>query len=462
MKVKATDSVQRFPGLFFQKRTSKFLVIEPANFKWAVVDEGLKEYIDFIEIERSVQTAQEYGLNLANVEELYTAGLVQINGESKYKTDFHGQNTNKELSLVILHTSNSCNFNCTYCYADASSGKPMDFSVAKCALDQAAQLHEGPVLIEFHGGEPLLNFGLIKDVVTYGNKFHRKDGSRKFKFSTQTNLSLMDDEIADYFIENEVGIGFSIDGPQQFNDKTRIYRNGESTYKGVMRGLKLLQAKGVPLTALVVVSDIAVIDQIYDFMVDTGIRSLKLSYYFRQGRAKDIMPVQKLQKEYACKLLKLTDRVFEHNARNKVRLEIKNISYMLHPILGAEIPFMCMKCPCGAGISQIGIDVDGSVYPCEEMNGKGELSIGNITQDPLVDMLASPVAKRLKERTVDQMQDCRTCEIRNACKINCPNESYNETGDFDQKTEMCDFFKVIYPELMWRVYEHRDSIKTLI
>ena len=110
----------------------------------------------------------------------------------------------------------------------------------------------------------------------------------------------------------------------------------------------------------------------------------------------------------------------------------------------------------------LGIDVDGSIYPCEEMNGKRELIVGNILQDDLDKILNSDLNKTLRRRKIEDLEDCVNCSIQTVCEVTCANHSYNESRNFNTKTEKCEYYKVMFPGLMWRIHDDFEGMLTLL
>jgi radical SAM protein with 4Fe4S-binding SPASM domain len=334
--------------------------------------------------------------------------------------------------------------------------------VAKKTIERTAEHSDEPIKLEFHGGEPLIHYRFIKQVVEYADQFRRKDGSKKFYFTMQTNASLLDEEKVDFLAKHNFRVGTSLDGLSEFNDKTRVYGNGKSTFEDTLRGIRLLQERKVPFGTIRVISNVSAVDRVRDFMLETGIRSLKLNPYFNQGRGTLVMPVQRLQRQYAYKTLELVDRLIEHNEGTDEKLRLGNVSIMLKNLMTSERAYMCMRSPCGAGTSMLGVDIDGSVYPCEEMTGKKDLIIGNVLYNTIGEMVHIPLVQLLKSRRPEDREDCGSCEVRNACEVSCANRSHNMTKGFYAKSEMCGYYKIMFPELMWRVSDNPEGMLKLI
>ncbi|MDP2947722.1 MAG: SPASM domain-containing protein, partial [Nanoarchaeota archaeon] len=160
---------------------------------------------------------------------------------------------------------------------------------------------------------------------------------------------------------------------------------------------------------------------------------------------------------YTEKMLGLADRFVSAGRKIKV----VNISTLLKNIISPRRDYMCLRFPCGAGISMLGVGVNGEVYSCEEMNGKEELQIGNVYNNSIEEIFNHPTNQRIKCRTLEKMTECRDCFAVDACGINCANRSHSETKDFYSKTPLCDYYKQMIPGLIWRIYENPKIIKCL-
>ncbi|MEY2632500.1 MAG: hypothetical protein RIR00_1154, partial [Pseudomonadota bacterium] len=147
---------------------------------------------------------------------------------------------------VALLITQKCNFRCTYCYGDGGSyggGGLMKKDTAFRTIDWLiGQSGDEPKLtVTFFGGEPLLNFKLLKEVVAYARSEGAKVG-KTFGFTVTTNGSLLTDEVLAYFKENDVAPVVSMDGPKEINDAQRPDTKGKGTYEQIVpRVRKMLQ-----------------------------------------------------------------------------------------------------------------------------------------------------------------------------------------------------------------------------
>lgn len=153
---------------------------------------------------------------------------------------------------MILVVTENCNLRCKYCayggtykYQRTHSTRRMSSQVAKKAIDYFLDEYVAPesvghlpvrTVIGFYGGEPLLRFDLIKYCVEYARSKENFESAR-CGFSITTNATLLTDEIIDYFVENEVKLSVSLNGPKEEHDRLRVYRNGGGTFDRVMANL---------------------------------------------------------------------------------------------------------------------------------------------------------------------------------------------------------------------------------
>jgi uncharacterized protein len=153
-----------------------------------------------------------------------------------------------QILQLILNVTESCNMRCRYCvfsghypYKRTHTTKQMTWDTAKAALDFFFA-HNGDIerpAVSFYGGEPLLNFKLIQQCVDYANA---QGGGRRVKYSMTTNGTLINKEIIRFLIENDVSLLVSLNGPQEINDRFRVFMSGRGTYHQVVRNLVKLKA----------------------------------------------------------------------------------------------------------------------------------------------------------------------------------------------------------------------------
>src|SRR5262249_4895812 len=142
------------------------------------------------------------------------------------------------LGSLVLNVANKCNLHCSYCYEPegakyGSSPVQMDWETARTSVDFLFQKagNNREVNVIFFGGEALLNFKLMREVVDYAEEQGRERG-KKVDFSLTTNGTLLSDEIIDFFQAHRFGLTVSIDGPQELHDKRRFFLTNKGERKG--------------------------------------------------------------------------------------------------------------------------------------------------------------------------------------------------------------------------------------
>ena len=145
-------------------------------------------------------------------------------------------------SLFILAVTNACNYRCVYCQANGMSEvHHMSREVAEQALQRIKDAPSSDITIEFQGGEPLLNYDVIRYIVLRGQELLC---NKKVQYTVVSNLSLLTEEMTDFFKENKVTVSTSIDGPEELHDYNRPEVGGKGSFRNTLRGIEMLKAKG--------------------------------------------------------------------------------------------------------------------------------------------------------------------------------------------------------------------------
>lgn len=156
----------------------------------------------------------------------------------------------RKLNKITLQVTQNCNFRCKYCiYSEETNKKQrthsqesMSLKTAKEAIDFLLDhsIDSNNVNISFYGGEPLLAFDLIKDVVDYVENVFK---GKKISYNMTSNGTLLDEEKINFLIENDFSLMISLDGPKEINDLNRVYPDGSGTYDSIMEKIHLIHEK---------------------------------------------------------------------------------------------------------------------------------------------------------------------------------------------------------------------------
>lgn len=272
-------------------------------------------------------------------------------------------------NLHIFVVTNACNMKCVYCQAQNGKCLPngfMDKPTAKRAVDIALSSPSKYLSFEFQGGEPLMNFEIIKYIVEY-TKSVNKD--KVIDFNIVTNLTLMSDEIAKFIKNNDIGISTSLDGDALLHNRNRVYRNGEGTYDDVLSGIGILEDQNIYYGAIQTTTKYSlhnakgIIDSYLKFRLPcVFIRNLTPLGCANSGwKEIGYTPEQFIAFYKEC-----FDYILEINEKGTY-LKEGHASIFLSKILnGVSANYMELRSPCGGGLGQIAYYYDGAVYTCDE------------------------------------------------------------------------------------------------
>ena len=377
--------------------------------------------------------------NEDTLETLLESHLV-VSSRAQEESDIHnlfithnqkGQNKVKYLSLIM---SEECPFRCTYCihFANAkhyyNPEKMMTLDIAKQSLDQYFKLVEANNLdgayINFGGGEPLLNFGVIEQLLPYIDDY-RQNLDIPVKIGINTNLSLLTEEIAHELIKYDVEIATSLDGTKEANDKVRLTKALTGTYDQIIRGMKILENLGHPLDGVAMT---VTADNFYD--IDTTIVDWATAHHMTEIRI-DIDVVGMVN----VPIDKITSKLRAIRAYAKAK-DISVIGFWSRPAenLGL-IPEQEDVGFCGGERgNSICVAPSGQVFPC----GYSNYQIA--TYRNILTIEHSPAyQKLLAKRDLSELEDCKNCPILGFCRGGCLITT--EANDSpDKKSAMCKLY----------------------
>ena len=336
------------------------------------------------------------------------------------------------LQTLVMNLTNQCNLSCTYCYefgedkvaTPEGKAKFMDLETAKISVDLLLKESAGrqAVHITFFGGETLMNFPLLKNVVAYANQQATAEG-RTIDFSLTTNATLLTPAIIDFLSENQIGVTVSMDGPPDLHDKLRVFANGRGSYDIIEPRVRaLIQGHRTrPITARVTLTN-GVTDVVRIF------RHLKQDLGFHEvGFAPVTTSPDRL---YAInekgmdgvldQFHILADEWLEYALRGEMH-GFSNVSDTI-----AELYQGVNKShPCGAALGLMGVGPSGDIAPCHRFVDSDTHSLGNVTTG--IDRQKQ--SDFLTRGHINGKYDCHTCWARPLCAGGCHHEAYVRYGD---------------------------------
>lgn len=339
---------------------------------------------------------------------------------------------------LALFVTQDCNFDCVYCYGDGGGygssgtmGRRTAFRAIDWLIDQAAWLKQ--VHVNFFGGEPLLNFPLIKEVVEYGLA-QEKRAEIRFKFGMTTNASLLDEDKLAFIKDRNLGLQISFDGPANIQDAQRPFKTGRGSYRACLPLIRRL-LEICPETSC----RATLMDGVDPGPVRDGLRQVG----FREGFISPASPClinsdqsarptprdfSGLTDLMAVEADQLVDRI-----KTRRTDEIKGrFGFSLLPgFVGSFLTNRKKIFYCGAGRGMAGVSVNGDIYLCHRFVGLDDYKLGNVFAGPLD-------RDKFLLSQLRQSPACADCFARFACGGGCKHDNLGRTGDaFRPNEEMC-------------------------
>ncbi len=373
---------------------------------------------------------------------------------------------NKGTSLHIVAVTQRCNQRCLYCYAEAENlenkNHDMDSDTGKAVVDFVFQTPSKDVVIEFQGGEPLLNFETIKVIIEYAKELNKKY-KKNLYFDLVSTLTLIDKDIVNYLKENNVGICTSLDGPKEVHDKNRRYLGGNGTYEDVIRGIDLVKENYGKISALMVTTKFSFpyYKEIIDEYVKHGFMKVRLKSMSNIGYAQKVWKeIGYTGDEYLDFWKKSMDYIFKLNREDKFLIEDLSNIIVKKFLNKKDVLFTDLQSPpCGAAISQMAYNYSGDIFTCDEGRLFELFKLGNVKKDKFRDVIKNEQTCGIISSSMTDVQFCDTCVFKPYCGL-CPVCNYAEHGSVITKiplSERCKILKGMFSYLFEKMVYSDDK-----
>ena len=328
---------------------------------------------------------------------------------------------------ITLQVTRDCNFRCRYCLFANNSGIErnhekikMPWEIAKKSIDYLYDHSKDIdiITVAFYGGEPMLNFELIKNVVEYTKQ---RFFIKKIEFRMTINGSILSDIMIDFLIKNQFYISFSLDGPKTIQDKHRRFLvSGKGTYDIVIENIMKLKKRDERfffnnVTFMPVMFPDENEKDVEDYFESLGIKANQV--HFLEADLTGVDYISNQTEDYTDARLNFT--YDEDSYYKKILIPAK----------------WHHNGPCIPGIKSVFVDVNGDFYPCEGFINNKELAFGNIEKGIDISKVSSLInIGKLTEN------ECRTCWLMRFCKtcaLNCIDVDKNIISK-EQKKISCD------------------------
>ncbi len=351
------------------------------------------------------------------------------------------------MSTLLLIPTHRCNLRCRYCYEPSclkeEEGEYTPQLVERI-IDQyyayvTSSTDTKPKII-WHGGEVLL-WGIrnFEHALAY---CERVFGEKKVKHSLQTNLTLITPEYIELFKKYKVGVGFSIDGPPEFNDKTRVFANGKGTSTVLEEKIRLCREYKLNLGAIVVATryNIGSMSQIYEYLNGLGI-VFKVNPLFECGEAKNSFNELAVSPAlYAEAMIGLFDYwTKDPNAR----VNISTFTDIAGSLGSNKTTLCCYTRNCQQNFTCIA--PNGNIFPCARFAGGGNFIYGNIQTEDLTKVITAKREFFFQKRVVKiENEKCKGCRFISICYGGCMHDAWVATGHIDSKSLFCESYRKIF------------------
>lgn len=357
------------------------------------------------------------------------------NEEMLYSKDYYEEIAQKDddsrdyIKALCLNVVHDCNLKCSYCFAEEGEyhgcRKPMSAEVGKAAVDFVIR-NSGPrknIEIDLFGGEPLLVFDTIKEIVDYA-KEQEKIYNKNIRFTMTTNSTLLNDDIMEYLDKNMGNIILSIDGRKEVNDAVRVRVDGSGTYDRILPKIKEMVNRRDKSKQYYVRGTFT--RKNTDFFND--VMALANEGFDEISIEPVVLPEDNalsLRKEDLGTIFEQYDLLYREMLRRHKENKDKFKFYHFNIDLNGGPCVYKRISGCGAGHEYVAITPDGEVYPCHQFLGNKDFLLGNIYDDNLNKELSN----KFKKAHIYNKPKCRDCWARFYCSGGCQANNFNFNGD---------------------------------
>ena len=331
------------------------------------------------------------------------------------------------VKALCLHIAHDCNLACKYCFADegeyhGQKRELMSLEVGKQAIDFLIENSGNRVNLEvdFFGGEPLMNFDVVKEIVAYGRS-KEKAANKNFRFTLTTNGMLLNDEVIDFCNREISNVVLSLDGRKEINDMMRPTRNGKGSYDIIVpkfqkfvekRGDKSYYVRGTfTRNNLDFTKD-------FELMTELGFKEISIEPVVTPDendyaiREEDLPTIFEQYDKLAVDLIR----------RQKEGKPVTFFHYKLD-LNGGPCVYKRLS-GCGSGTEYLAVTPWGDLYPCHQFVGNEDFLMGNVWDG----VKNTNLQDEFKCCNVYAKEKCRKCFARFYCSGGCAANSYNFHG----------------------------------
>ena len=331
------------------------------------------------------------------------------------------------VKALCLHIAHDCNLACRYCFAEEGEyhGRRalMSYETGKAALDFliANSGNRRNLEVDFFGGEPLMNWQVVKDLVAYGRE-QEKIHDKNFRFTLTTNGVLLDDEIMEFANKEMANVVLSIDGRKEVHDHMRPFRRGDGSYDLIVpKFQKFAESRNQEKYYVRGTFTHHNLDFSEDVLhlADLGFKQISVEPVVAQPEEE-----YALREEDLPKLFEEYDKLAAQMVERKKAGEDFNFFHFMIDLEGG--PCVAKRLSgCGSGTEYLAVTPWGDLYPCHQFVGNEKFLMGNVKDG----ITRTDIRDEFKCCNVYAKEKCRNCFAKFYCSGGCAANSYNFHGD---------------------------------
>lgn len=466
------------PLIFPYKTPLGYYFYETQRNEIVSVNKELYEYIKEI-IENNGNDYKVSERTKTEYDELISAGYLKppyIENIKHMATPLLGLALERKVARILLQVTQNCNLKCKYCiYSESKnlntrshSNNAMTFQTAIKAVDFYAQhsLDNDEKTIGFYGGEPLLNFKLIKKVIEYANEIFK---GKDVIYSITTNGTLLTDDVIDFFLKHNVQLTISLDGPREIHDKNRCFRDGCGSYDIVMKNLETLRKKSkrkMPFSVSMVVDP----ENDYDEIVKVFKNPILQGINANIAIVEENETTKRYSEDYYSKFEKDLFFGFLSEFREQkcnsgsmiVQQEIQQMNTSLNTFKTNILSNIAAPGgPCVPGKMRLFIDCFGNLFPCERVSETvADFRIGTLDTGFDINKISNLLnIAKLTENT------CKNCWAFSLCTVCAKYAVGKNSLCKEKKLERCAASKeAAYLTLLEKtlIYENKEHERNMM
>jgi len=386
-----------------------------------IVSELLEKYND-----REDVTAEELRFCLEDVESLVKAKKLYTEDNFADMAGTFKERSGNVVKALCLHVAHTCNLNCSYCFA--SQGKYhgeralMSFEVGKRALDFLIE-NSGSrrnLEVDFFGGEPLMNWDVVKDLVKYARSVE-KEHNKNFRFTLTTNGMLIDEDVIEFANKEMSNVVLSLDGRKEIHDLTRVDYAGNGSYDRIVPKFKELVesrgGKGYYMRGTFTHANPDFTKDVFH-MADLGFTELSMEPVV--SASDDPMAL-------TSEDLEIVKEQYEILAKEMIKRKNEGRGFTFYHYMIDLTAGPCIYkriSGCGSGTEYMAVTPWGDLYPCHQFVGEEEYKLGDIWNG----VTNNSLREEFRSCNAYARPDCKDCWAKLYCSGGCAANAFHATG----------------------------------